>query len=948
MTRKGSSTSSPRHLSLLRTHGASGAARPERPEVRAGDARRPFTATQRQLGMTLVEVIVAATLALIGFLVALVLYQAARNLFKKGEQATDQQQEVRAGYDMMLKDLRLAGYNWNASGEDRPGEEQIEGAWDGAVTIRADFDFEDATKSIDPESVIAGSTNKATVGNDEIVTYCLRPATGTETTSAVFNADVTSSTTASSGGVTVAVRDGATEAITVSGVATGTTQSNPPYNLYRVTLNNDNSTYGSGNFQTWTLLAQNIKSLQFVYRDANGTVIPTSSLGGTEANKNNRASIKKIDVTIVGMTAVADRGFTDTSDTNTATRNFRKFSLTTQVTPRNLGYKGRPDLDTTPPSTPTGLALCPGNCGAMVAKWNPNPANEAVALYTVKYGTSPSTMNSVLSTAGTNIFVAGLLEDTQYYFQVRATDSVGNSSSYSSAANAAVGDLSPTVTTPSAPSALTATGATSPGGRVTLAWGATTTNTTPLACDPVPSIRDLAGYRLYKSTSPTYSPTEAPPAPNGNLLLDENTLNGTLTTYADTKVVNCRDYYYNIVATDTTSCSNVSTPSLVTPQNGKAVSTVAPEAPTNVTAARTGVTDALVTWTGVIRDTGSAPITIDKYNLWRCHINNGADPEAATYTPVPGSPVTCTGTACTFSDSNAPPDQGGKDVWYKVSALDDCPNESALSSAQEAQCAFNGVVSIVPQSSPPSLTTGNQSVTISAVGGDVYTSATLTISKVGGSTDFTQTITATGNNWNFTWSPNQAGGTYVAIATVTNSNSCVGTTRNTWDITLAACATCATIPANNPDATTTPQYYRLENFVNNSCAFPLQMTRVVVREGDPTKCTHNSCNTLKLQKIQYIQTGSFADETTNIVWTSPVPGGSTVAAPSTSVTADFSPPLDLSGSSTGLAKIRFIFDTTTPVWVGTQNNRQHTILGDFNFNQISSLCAPATVTSQLD
>jgi type II secretory pathway pseudopilin PulG len=47
--------------------------------------------------MTLVEVIVAATLALIGFLVALVLYSAARNLFKKGEQATDQQQEGARG-----------------------------------------------------------------------------------------------------------------------------------------------------------------------------------------------------------------------------------------------------------------------------------------------------------------------------------------------------------------------------------------------------------------------------------------------------------------------------------------------------------------------------------------------------------------------------------------------------------------------------------------------------------------------------------------------------------------------------------------------------------------------------------------------------------------------------------------------------------------------------------
>jgi hypothetical protein len=184
-------------------------------------------------------------------------------------------------------------------------------------------------------------------------------------------------------------------------------------------------------------------------------VIATSVSGGSDAaaNKAARESIKKIDVTIVGMTAISDNNYTDTTDTNTATQHYRKFSLTSEVTPRNLGFKGRADVDTTAPGVPTGLTLCPGHCGAMVAKWNANASSEGVALYTVKYGTSAGAMNSVISTSGTNIYISGLTEDTTYYFAVRATDAGGNSSIYSSSASAVVGDLGPTVTTPSAPAA---------------------------------------------------------------------------------------------------------------------------------------------------------------------------------------------------------------------------------------------------------------------------------------------------------------------------------------------------------------------------------------------------------------------------------------------------------------------------------------------------------------
>ena len=90
--------------------------------------------------MSLAEIVVAAALALIGFLVALILYQAARDLFKRGEQASDQQQAVRLGFDQMVRDLRLAGFNYNPDGVKTRVDEQIEGAWANAVIVRADYD----------------------------------------------------------------------------------------------------------------------------------------------------------------------------------------------------------------------------------------------------------------------------------------------------------------------------------------------------------------------------------------------------------------------------------------------------------------------------------------------------------------------------------------------------------------------------------------------------------------------------------------------------------------------------------------------------------------------------------------------------------------------------------------------------------------------------------------
>lgn len=928
--------------------------------------------SKSESGMSLAEVLVASALALVGFLVALILYQAARQSFKKGELATDQQQEVRVAYDRMMRDLRLGGYNWNATGEDRPGEEQIEGAWTGAITVRGDFDFEDGTLSRDPEDLIAGSTNKATVGNDEIVTFCLRKSNGSGGAALAFNADVNSTTAVTSATYgSVSARDGVSDAVSVPGVYNDPTsaQTTPPYALYRVVLNNARSTYGSATFYTYQLLAENIKSLSFKYYDANGVEITAPGGAETTAATDDRAKIRKVTVTVIGMTATADQAYTDTSDSNTASQHFRKFSLSSQVTPRNLGFKGRADSDSTPPTVPTGLAVCAGHCGGLLLSWTANPSTEAVTQYELKYGLTAGTMTSVASTSGTSLFVSSLTMGATYYFAIRAADGSGNRSSYSGNVSTVVADNStyPTHTVPSAPAGFTATGHGGVGGvtgKVDLAWTGVTTNEQTLSCDPAGTLlRDGAGYRLYRSLASTYTPSSS------TLIIDESNdgtpqtaiLNATATSYTDAGVVNCRPYYYHLKTFDNATCGYSST-TWGASYDGKGMTTVLPAAPTNVTAARTSPSSALVGWTATAQDTDLPPvaITIDTYKVWRAQLANNADPEAATYTLV----GTTTVPPYTYSDTSAPAESGSQKLYYKISAIDDCPNESLKSLASVTSCTFNGALGMSPVTGTYDPTP--KTITITASGTDTYTQANLTVVKTGGTTDENNTMVATGTSWVFTWTPNQGPGVYTATGTVTNSNGCSSNVSRTYTISIGSCDTCAQFTLNDPDPSSgSLKYYRQQNTVPNNCAFDLSITNVKIRAR--TICTGGCTTPMKLLKIQYLPTcaggtnanksctvtadcpGStcttttFASETNNVVYTA-AGTGDNVAVGTTAI-ATFSSPYITLPASSNYAKFRWIFNTATPVWVGSTASKQSILEGDVCFIQTSNLCTPACITN---
>jgi hypothetical protein len=729
-----------------------------------------------KIGLTLAEILVAMTIFVIAATVAFVIYNLSRESFKKGELAADQQQNTRVGFDELVAKLRLAGYNTHPIGSKVRPDEQIEGAWDTVITIRGDYDFEDPTANTTPESTLVGTYDVVSTGNDEIVTYALGKESGTGGANVQFFADVGNAT-----------RDGNVEAVTIQNVAV--TQDDPPYVLYKISLNNDSTTYGNASFFVKQPIADNIKSLAFKYYDENETLV--AAPGGAEGNKDDRADIRRIEIELIGMTQHPDQKWEDPNDSDLKTKKYRKFNLTQDISPRNLGKFGVPDIDLTPPTTPTNVTACAGHCEGMLIKWDANDPNEVVDHYQIRFGTSSSAMDEIRETFSDFIYMANLSNGTLYYFSVAALDISGNRSAFSTPISETVrDDVSPTLTTPAAvdPGTVSVSGhGASEGleGRIELSWGAVTQNANALACDPAsPIIRDLKGYRIYKDTSASFTPDA------GNMIADENTIPAeTNPQYTDFDVVNCRNYYYNITAVD--KCGNESA-ALVTPIQGKASSNIKPRKPINVNATRIGMSTIRVTWDPVTQDTDDPPntIMIDNYKIHRVKLPVGHDPWIAEYTYIGNSNTT------EYIDSTVDPEIPGHIIYYRISALDDCPNESEMSDPSEASCPFDGVISIDPPDGTQ-LPTGIHTITVSVAGSDTYTECRLQIMDEFNVIVFDQT-NAGAPPYSFNWDVTVAG-KYTASATVENTQGCVKTATAYYTVvpSIACC-----ISASNPNYNT--------------------------------------------------------------------------------------------------------------------------------------------------
>jgi len=87
-----------------------------------------------------VELLVAIAVFALAIAVALAVYSGATRSYRTGEQQVLDQQNVRLGFDRLVSEIGLAGFNSNPDGDLTRPDEQIEGAWDTAITFRADLD----------------------------------------------------------------------------------------------------------------------------------------------------------------------------------------------------------------------------------------------------------------------------------------------------------------------------------------------------------------------------------------------------------------------------------------------------------------------------------------------------------------------------------------------------------------------------------------------------------------------------------------------------------------------------------------------------------------------------------------------------------------------------------------------------------------------------------------
>jgi prepilin-type N-terminal cleavage/methylation domain-containing protein len=702
-------------------------------------------------GFSLIEVLVATAVLALAVVIALVVYDASRKSFKKGENATEQQEAVRIAFDKVTSDLRMAGYNYNPDGNPNRPDEQIEVALDHAVIVRADFDADDPAANTTPETALAGGAFSAvSTGNDEIVGYVLSKPDGTGPDTIQFQADVGSSP-----------RDGSVDTVTVNNVVL--TPTSPPYTLYRISLSNNTAACCSGAFIVRTPVVENVDNLTFQYYNGTSTS-PIAAPGATEAATAvaARGSVTHVNVKLIGMTRDPDMNYVDPTDTYTGSRHYRKFTLEGDVTPRNMRMKGIQDLnaDVTPPTQPATPSLLAGHCNALMVSWAANPTADGVSMYRVNYGTSSGTVSGTRTTGGSPFYLDNLVTTTTYYISIQAQDAAGNISVASNQASATVVNSN----TPSAPTAPSATS--DKVNFVTLSWTPVSTNTASVpAGDPqAPLCRDLAGYRVYRGNTSSVAATTS------YLLADQGVVHGpTNPPFTHTPTINCHPYYYRVTAVDT--CGAESAPTNVF--TGQSTTNIQPGAPENVQAFITGPNRIAVTWNPVVKDVQGNDITIDQYDVYRSDpIDKDADPATAIWGSTPiASPY-----AVTYTDNGVPSHAADQVVYYRIKAKDECVNMSDYSNLAKASCAFSGVVTIT---TPPDNTVvaGVVPVTVSVAGGtDTYTGITITYTHSVGGVTRTYTSTTAGPTWtDSAWLATPAGN-YTITATVTNSTGCSSTT----------------------------------------------------------------------------------------------------------------------------------------------------------------------------
>ena len=412
------------------------------------------TARHQQRGFTLAEILVTTAIFAIIMIAALTVYDRSNRIFKSGTESADMQQSTRIGFDKLVADLRMAGFDYNRggtptkNGEFPQPDEQIEYAGPTAVVFRANFNYNTASSTgngLEPTYTPLDATNApifpfVTTSNDEIVAYVTRSADNTKNVGAIsFYTDSSKPRKAYPGGQPESLLTISSALCATCGI--DTTNANPPYTLYRMTVSD------ILNRVPGTPVAENIRSLNFFYytdtngatvlknndgppatditdtRNADGSTIPatapvtilnsdgttatstiyTGAIGGAGqydpagpgvtanfADRQSRATIQSVRVNVIGMNANPEPSYTQPTESIARIKNYRQYPLSALIVPRNLGLTGFPEPSNSAPSVPVITGICTAHCAAPVICWTPPTGGGPVEQYRIEWDTVPT------------------------------------------------------------------------------------------------------------------------------------------------------------------------------------------------------------------------------------------------------------------------------------------------------------------------------------------------------------------------------------------------------------------------------------------------------------------------------------------------------------------------------------------------------------------------------
>lgn len=686
-------------------------------------------------------------------------------------------------------------------------DEQLEYVGQNAIAFRANFDYYSDAKNgngLEPTYTPKDSSTGlnifpyVTTGDDEIVVYALRSNDNSKNTQSIsFWVDTA--------GVdqprTAYPPNGKEVQIKVTGI--DTTNDNPPYSLVRMTV--ADAAGGIIDASKATPVAENLRSLQFYYytdtagtkilpdstnaqfangHNADGTTFTaldksganTGAIGGdgqydatnssttNYADRDQRAQITSIRVTVVGMNAQPEPGYTHPTETVAAIKNYKQYSLSSLIVPRNLGLSGSPEPSYIPPGQPSITGICTGHCNAPVVFWSAPTDGGPVYSYRVESDISASgPFNSyvvVPDPTATSVIMSddGTDPSVVHYYRVTALNDNG------AGPPSNVQTATPkNATKPMAPTSVTATN--NQANQITLTWVGPNTNVSgkdSLSCPggvtnpgggTIPAQENVA-FQVYRSTTSGFDP-----ASSGVLVLDTTDASqpkgspGATFTWVDTGAIPagqikpssrvapaaCVTYYYRVRAVDRcagstaynssgviTDSQSDFAPVVGSPgQSGQATSTTTPSTPSGLAvdsansacpAVVGGTTCKIVlTWNKVTTDTSGNAIGVDTYRITRNRkkltcggCSYTSDP---TFTPLDVSGFTNSSSGiATYTDNSAPyKDNGDGQNWYYqyTVAAKNCSNYSAES---------NGAIYPITCSINPTVVSPNANNAASATG----------------------------------------------------------------------------------------------------------------------------------------------------------------------------------------------------------------------------------------